>query len=189
MAALPLQSTALDKSRPVPLRTWPANQPVVQGQAAADLLAAPCRCKQSCRGPQSCLPFSWSLCTSTRPACCQAGKSFSRCAEETQAPPCLRPQRRPDWQQTPLTGHSSGLTAQAILLSWWDLPKHLCSIFSAAGQKDLQGPSRVAARLQRIHVRFTPASRQWLRRGLYQPAASQLGAGASQCHAEHDASA
>ena len=129
--------------------------------------AAPCRCKQSCRGTQIGLLLSWSSCTSTRHACCQAGRSLSRCAEKTQAPPCLSPQRHPDWQEThPLTGHSSGLTTQGTVLSWWDLPKHLWPIPSAAGQKDLQGPSRVAAGLQRVHVSFTPASRRWLRRGM-----------------------
>ena len=116
--AAALQTTVCKKPRSVALRR-PANQPVVQGQAAADLWAAPCRCKQSCRGPQSGLPHSWSLCTSTRHACCQAGKPLSRCAETTQKPPCLSLLRHGVWQQMlTWTGQSSELTTQAIGLSW-----------------------------------------------------------------------
>ena len=72
---------------------------MVQGPAAADSLSAPCRCKQSCRGAQSGLPIFWSSCTSTRHACCQAGRLLSRCAETAQAQPCVSPPRHHIWQQ------------------------------------------------------------------------------------------
>ena len=110
----------------LPLQTTILDEPVAQGQAAADLSAAPCRCKQSCRAPQSCLPASWSLCTSTRHVCCQAGKSLSRCAVKPQAPPCRSALSvtMSGSRCTHGTGYISELTAQATVLSWWDLPKH-----------------------------------------------------------------